>query len=175
MHKVVAGARDFRPHSIFSEMIKEIESLGFYFISSIYYLDNFLVVKGINNAIVINKALEEEINYAVGLARNIVNLDIGQTVIFKDKAVVAVEALEGTDNTIKRAWRICGKNSLIIKLAKKNQDLRFDVPVVGLKTIKLLAKIKAKALVLETKKAVFLDKEKMFKLSVKFGIPIIGV
>ena len=117
---------DFRPHSVFTEIIKEIEKHGLSFINSITYLEDYTARGGLNNSVEINMPLENEIVYAVDLARKIVDLDIGQTVVFKDKAVVAVEALEGTDSTIKRAYRICGAGFIVIKLARRNQDLRFD-------------------------------------------------
>ena len=175
IHKVVESSPDFRPHYIFTEIIKEIEKHNLKFISSITYLSDYLALDGINNNVQVGKHLEEEINYGVSLARRIVDLDIGQTVVFKDKAVVAVEALEGTDNTIRRAYRICGSSFLVIKLARKNQDLRFDVPVVGLSTIKLLKKCKAKALILQKGKTIILDKGAVIYLADKILLPIVGV
>ncbi len=175
MRKVSASAPDFRPHSIFTEIIKEIEKHGINFVNSITYLEEFTVSSGVNNGITLSASLEKEINHALSFARKISDLDIGQTAVFKNKSVVAVEALEGTDNTIKRAYKICGSDFIAVKLAKENQDLRFDVPVVGLKTIKLLGKYKAKALVLEKGRALILDKPKFLFLADKFKIPVIGV
>lgn len=174
MREVSRRTPDFRPHSIFSEIIKEIERKGIRFISSLTYLEDQVALGGVNNQTEAPEPLLEEIDLAVSLVRKIVDLDIGQTVVCKDKAIVAVEALEGTDNTLKRAYKICGKGFLAVKLAKKGQDLRFDVPVVGLKTIRLLKGFKAKALVLEKEKTLILDKEKVFSLADKAGIPIIG-
>lgn len=175
MRHIIGVISDFRPHSIFTEIIREVEKHNLRFISSITYLEEYLAKEGLNNDIVINDFLRREIKYSVELARKIVDLDIGQTIIFKDKAIVAVEALEGTDNTIKRAHRICGDNFIAVKLAKKNQDLRFDVPVIGLNTIKLLVKLKAKALILEKAKTLILDKQKVINLSDRAQIPIVGV
>lgn len=175
MHQVVNRTPDFRPHSIFTEIITELGKHGLNFLSSITYLEDYLAKQGLNNKVIVTEALKKNIDYALGLTRKIVDLDIGQTVVFKDKAIVAVEALEGTDNTIKRARRICGNQFMVIKLARRNQDLRFDVPVVGLGTIKILAKCKACALVLEKDKTLILDKEKVIALSNKENIPIVGV
>ena len=175
MCRICERTPDFRPHSIFTEIIKEIEQHGLTFISSLTYLEDYLALKGVNNSVKVSEALFREVDFASGLARKIVDLDIGQTVVCKDKAVVAVEALEGTDNVLKRAHRICGRKFIAIKLAKKNQDLRFDVPVVGLNTIRLLIRFNAKALVLERDKTLILDKEKVFILADRAGIPIIGV
>ena len=175
MQEVSRRTPDFRPHSIFTEIIKEIEGKGVRFISSLTYLEDQLALAGVNNAAEAPQALLQEVETAVSLVRKIVDLDIGQTVVCKDKAVVAVEALEGTDNTLRRAYRICGPGFIAVKLAKKGQDLRFDLPVVGLKTIQLLKRFKAKALVLEKEKTLILDREKVFSLADKANIPIIGV
>jgi len=175
MLKVSANTPDFRPHSIFTEIIKEIEKCGINFVNSTTYLEEFIVSSGVNNSITLSDSLEKEIEHALSFARRIADLDIGQVSVFKNKSVVAVEALEGTDNTIKRAYKICGSDFIVVKLAKENQDLRFDVPVVGLKTIKLLGKYKAKALVLEKGKSLLLDKPEVLSLADKFKISIIGV
>ena len=175
MQKVFKSTPDFRPHSIFTEIIREIESQGFSFISSLTYLEDYLAKDGLNNKADVSESLEKEIEHALSLARKTADLDIGQTVVIKDKAVVAVEALEGTDKTIHRAFGICGQGFIVLKLAKKNQDLRFDVPVIGLNTIKQLVRFKAKALVLEKNKTLILDKPEVISLADKAGLPIVGV
>lgn len=175
MLKVSANTSDFRPHSIFTEIIKEIEKHGINFINSTTYLEEFTATEGVNNSIALSDSLKKEVKHALSFARKVSDLDIGQVSVFKNKSVVAVEALEGTDNTIKRAHKICGSGFIVVKLAKDNQDLRFDVPVVGLKTIRLLGKYKAKALALEKGKALILDKPEVLSLADKFKIPVIGV
>jgi len=92
----------------------------------------------------------------------------------KSKAVVALESLEGTDRTIKRAFRLAGRGSVILKFSKANQDLRFDVPVVGISTLKLLKRIKAVALVLEEAKVIILEKQEFLFLAKKWNIPVVG-
>lgn len=174
MLKVVEEIRDFRPHTVFGEIIKTYEKYGLGFISSVTYMEDYLAKEGINNGVVLNDDLKQEIDYAISIAKPIVEMDVGQTIVFKDKAVVAVEALEGTDCCIKRAAKLCGKGILVVKRAKADQDMRFDVPVIGTKTINLLKKYKAKALVVNTEKTLILDKEKVFSIADKAGIPIIG-
>lgn len=166
---------DFRPHSIFTEIITEIEKYNLKFMSSVSYMEDYLAKPGLNNNAEVVEGTKEQIAHSTEIARRIVNLDIGQTTVFKDKAVVAVEALEGTDNTIKRAYKIGGPGLIVVKLARENQDLRFDVPIVGLSTIKLLAKIGVKALVLEQGRTLILDKPEVLSFADKSGIPIVGV
>ena len=109
------------------------------------------------------------------MAKGIAYLDIGQTVAIKDKAIVAVEALEGTDNLIKRAGRITRSGAIIIKVSKPEQDMRFDVPVVGLNTIKNLIRARASGLAIEAQKTLFLDREQSVKLADKHKVFIVAV
>jgi len=102
-------------------------------------------------------------------------LDIGQTVAVKEKAVVAVEALEGTDNLIRRAGRMVRPGIVVVKVSKPKQDIRFDIPVVGLGTVKNLIRAKASCLAIEAKKTLFIDKEAAVKLADKYGICIVAM
>lgn len=174
MREVLGRISDFRPHYVFPEIIKELEKNGLEFLSSLLYIEELLAKEGLNNNIKLECFREEEIDYYTDIARKIVDLDIGQTVIFKDKAIVAVEALEGTDATLRRGYRVCGRGFIVIKLCRKDQDLRFDVPVVGLKTINLLGRFKARALILQAGKTVILDRDKFLNYADRYGISVIG-
>jgi len=175
LKKVIAGIRDFRPHSIFKAIIDEMAVEGIEFISSIFYLQKHLVKEGLNNnSFLYDENVKKDIELGLSIARDLVDLDVGQTIVVKDKAVVAVEALEGTDRTIKRGFSLCGRGFTVVKFAKKEQDLRFDVPVVGLKTMAILGKYGAKALVLETGKVLILDKVKFLALADKLKVSVLG-
>ena len=102
-------------------------------------------------------------------------MDIGQTVAVKDLAVVAVEALEGTDNLIRRSGKIAREGIIIVKVSKPKQDMRFDIPVVGLTTLKNLAKISARCLAIEAGKTLFIDKDASIKLADKKCISIVAI
>jgi DUF1009 family protein len=105
----------------------------------------------------------EQHDIALGLkvAKATSALEIGQTVVVKGGAVLAVEALEGTDEAIERAGRIGGAGAVIVKVAKCGHDMRFDIPVIGTKTIKNIAKIKAAVLVVEAGKTIILERPKV--------------
>jgi len=169
----IAESTDWRPHSIFYAIINFLEREGFYFLDSTIFIKNYLAEEGLMNNVDVDKNLKEDIRFGVKIASRFTELDIGQTIVVKNKAVVAVEAIEGTDNTIKRAYKIAGKDLVVIKFAKKEQDLRFDVPVVGVLTLKVLER-KAKALVLEKDKVIILEKERFLKEAEKYNIAIIG-
>lgn len=102
-------------------------------------------------------------------------LDIGQTVVVKERAVLSVEAIEGTDAAIRRAGELGRGGIVVIKVAKPKQDMRFDAPVIGLNTIRTLKEAKAAALCVEAGKTILLEKEDMIKLADKENICIIGM
>ncbi|MFA5270725.1 MAG: UDP-2,3-diacylglucosamine diphosphatase LpxI [Candidatus Omnitrophota bacterium] len=172
---LVARTKDMRPHSIFSAIIAYLESFGLHFLDSTFYLKESLSCTGVMNGLSLSEIVEEDVEFGTKMASRFVDLDIGQTILVKNKSVVALEALEGTDNTIKRGYGLAGKGCVVLKFSKLNQDLRFDVPVVGISTLKLLRKIRACALVLETGKTLILEKEEFLKMANRYSILVIGV
>jgi DUF1009 family protein len=115
----------------------------------------------------------EDIAYGIGVARQIAAMDIGQTVVIADRACVAVEAMEGTDETIARAARIAsGKPLVVVKVSKPGQDMRFDVPVVGLPTIQQMKTAGATALAVDAGRTLLFDREKLIELADVSGIAI---
>ncbi|MCD6134042.1 MAG: UDP-2,3-diacylglucosamine diphosphatase LpxI [Candidatus Omnitrophica bacterium] len=175
MFEVYKEVDDFRSHSIFSRVIKEIEREGIKFISSASYLEDYLAEEGIGGREIISDKVKKDIEIGFNLGRQIVDFDVGQTLIVKNRAVVAVEALEGTDNAIKRAARICGEGFSMVKLSRHGHDVRFDLPVIGIDTIKLLARKKAAAVVLEAGKVIIIDKPKVLSLARRWGITVVGL
>jgi len=171
---LIDEAEDFRPHNIFDKIISYFEKVGVKFIDSTLYLKDDLALTGVMNNLPLTKAVTGDIDFGLDAISKFVELDVGQTVAVKSKAVVALESLEGTDRTIKRAFRLAGRGSVILKFSKANQDLRFDVPVVGISTLKLLKRIKAVALVLEEAKVIILEKQEFLFLAKKWNIPVVG-
>ena len=113
-----------------------------------------------------------DMEYGLQMAREIGRLDIGQTAVVKNRAVMALEAIAGTDACIRRGGALAGGGAVVAKAAKPQQDSRFDVPTVGLDTIKSLVVAKASALVLEADKTLFIDKERAVALAEANGITI---
>src|SRR6201988_1924359 len=107
-----------------------------------------------------------DIAYGLGVARQISALDIGQTVVISDRACVAVEAMEGTDETIARASRIAhGRPLVVVKVSKPGQDMRFDVPVIGLPTIEHMKSAQATALAVDPGRTLLFDRAKLMELA----------
>jgi DUF1009 family protein len=120
-----------------------------------------------------NEREAADIAYGLGVARQISAMDIGQTVVISDRACVAVEAMEGTDETIARAARIAGGRPLVVvKVSKPGQDMRFDVPVVGLPTIEQMKSARATALALDAGRTLLFDREKLMTQADAAGIAI---
>ena len=116
----------------------------------------------------------DDIAFGYRMADAVAALDIGQTIVVKDKAVVAVEAMEGTDVVIRRAGEIAGPGSRIVKVAKPNQDMRFDVPVVGVATIEAMKAAGATAISIDAGKTLVMDGDTFFEAADAAGIAVIG-
>ncbi|MGL4653116.1 MAG: LpxI family protein, partial [Cetobacterium sp.] len=126
----------------------------------------------------VNKpSIEDEKTIKIGIeaAKALSEVDAGQTVVCKDSAVVALEGIEGTDKTIDRAGEYAGAGCIIIKMSRPQQDMRVDIPAVGIETIKRALKIGAKGIVAEANKMLFLDMKECIELANKNNIFIIGV
>lgn len=115
-----------------------------------------------------------DIEFGYRMADAIAGLDIGQTIAVKQKAVVAVEAMEGTDEVIRRAGALAGRGFSVVKVAKPNQDMRFDVPVVGLATIEAMQAAGGTALSLDAGKALMFDREAFLAAANGAGIAVVG-
>ncbi len=121
-----------------------------------------------------SKEEREDIEYGWNMAKEIGKLDIGQCIVVRKRAVVAVEAMEGTDETILRGGRLAKEKAVVVKIAKPNQDERFDLPAVGIRTIENMIKVKASVLVIEARRTLMFQKDKMIKLANKNKISILA-
>ncbi len=173
LESLIGRSGDFRSHEIFKKIVDNLEAVGIHFLDSTTYLGEDLAKEGLMNSG--NFSIPaEDIDFGLKVISRFVEMDVGQTVVVKNGAVVGLESLEGTDRTIKRAYRLAGKGCLVLKFCKSSQDLRFDVPVVGISTLKLLKSIKAKGLVLEKDKVIIVDKQLFLSLANEWQIPVIG-
>ena len=110
--------------------------------------------------------------FGMRMAREIGRLDVGQTVVVKQQAVMALEAIEGTDACIRRGGELARGGAVVAKTAKPNQDLRFDVPAVGLKTMEIMVEVGAKALVIEAGRTLLVEQDKVIALAEAHDIAI---
>ena len=171
--------------SLIGAVAKVLEDEGIHLISSTSYLEPLLAKPGVLTRRAPSEAEQKNIDYGRQVARHLAQYDIGQTVVIAESACVAVEAMEGTDATVLRAGEIMkstaqeGESVLsraltVVKVAKPNQDMRFDVPVIGLKTIETMQHADATCLAVDAGKCLFLDGEKIIIAADQAKITVIA-
>ena len=124
----------------------------------------------------LNSSEKSDVEYGRPIARQVASLDIGQTIVVRDQAVVAVEAMEGTDAVIHRAGELGNKKNLtVIKVSKPKQDMRFDIPVIGLSTLDTMIASGVTALVIDAQRTLIFDKEQVVATADRNGIAIVAM
>ena len=153
-----------------------LESEGIHLMDSTAFLRPLLPEPGVITGRKPSEDEQRDLDYGYKIARELGRLDIGQSVVVCDGACVALEAMEGTDAVMERAASLVnGRPIRIVKLAKPNQDLRFDVPVIGPATVRLMSRLKATALSVEARKTLMIDREDMIREANEAGIAIVAV
>jgi DUF1009 family protein len=153
----------------------ELETEGIELIDSTYFLRDNLPASGTLTRRAPDERERGDIEYGLEIAREIARLDLGQTIVIRDRACVAIEAMEGTDAVIHRAGGLVRGRLTIVKNAKPDQDMRFDVPVVGVPTIESMIESGATCLSLTAGKTLMFDREEMIKLANKHRIAVVAV
>ncbi len=161
--------------SILRAFADELEKEGIKVVESTLYLRHLLFPVGILTRKKPNEEQRQDIQFGFQMARAIGKLDIGQCVVVRDKTVVAVEAIEGTDAAIKRGGMLARENAVVVKVKKPEQDFRFDLPAIGPRTIESMQEVKACVLAVEAGQALLFDKDAVINLAEKAGISIIGI
>ncbi len=148
---------------------------GIELIDSTFFIKDRLAQEGILTKRKPDSTEKGNIEYGLRIANEIARLDLGQTIVVRAKACVAIEAMEGTDAVIKRAGELAKGKLTVVKVAKPNQDMRFDVPVVGVPTIETMIKSGATCLCLTPNKTLMFDKEEMLRLADSHKISVVAV
>lgn len=178
-------------HTLISAVADELASEGIELIDSTHFLRESLPTPGPLTKRQPDNREKQDIEYGLEIAKEIAGLDLGQTIVVRAKACVAIEAMEGTDETIKRAGELTQKHRsdripkklvnlsggrlTVVKLAKPNQDMRFDVPVVGLPTIESMIEAGATCLCISAGKTLMFDRAEVIELAERHRIAIIAV
>jgi DUF1009 family protein len=167
--------QDRKADTIFSAVAQRLSARGMELVDSVFLLREYLAPRGTltKKGPSLNELADIEFGKDIAMAMG--SMDVGQTVVVKDKAIVAIEAMEGTDRTILRGGRIARGGAVVIKMCKPNQDLRFDVPVIGPRTISMMARSKAGCLGIEAEKTLLIDRQACVRLANKAGICIVAV
>ncbi len=161
--------------SLLRAVADELESEGIVVRESTLYLDSIVAQRGVLTKRKPAKNERRDIEFGWQTAKEIGRLDIGQTVVLKDQVILAVEAIEGTDEAIRRGGKLCGKGAVVVKVCKPQQDLRFDLPAIGTQTIKSMEDVKATCLAVEAGKTIILERETVIHEADRAGITIIAV
>jgi DUF1009 family protein len=171
IRRVGAGKDD----QILRAVAAELETEGITIVPSTLFLEEILAPQG--NLSRRHPTAEEftDIDFGFEVAKEIGRLDLGQCVVVRRQVVVAVETIEGTDETIRRGGRLTGPGTVVVKVSKPNQDLRFDVPAVGRETILAMREVKAAVLAIEAGKTLVFDRAEMVKLADQARIAILGL
>lgn len=173
--RLLATLPNKKADSLLSAAVGELEREGFRILDSTMFLKSCMPEPGLLTPnCAATPAILADFDFAYPLAKELGRLDIGQTIAVKNQVVVAVEALEGTDGLIKRSYDLAGEGIVFVKVAKPRQDMRFDVPVVGLTTIRHLAEVKAAALCVTADQSLFFDRKEAIALAEKNSICIMA-
>ena len=172
---VASRLKQLKDDAILREVATELESEGIQIRESTFGLRGILVEEGSLTKRAPSKKEWEDIRYGWEVAQEIGRLDIGQCVVVKNRVVVAVEAVEGTDEAIRRGGALAREGAVVVKRSKPQQDLRFDLPAVGPTTVEAMSSVKASVLALEADRCVLLDREEMLRKAEQAGIAIVGL
>ncbi len=175
LKKLLAAVCDKRPETVFGAVGNSLAQHGIDLVDSTIFLEKFLPEKGTLTRTQPDERTWGDIRFGFEMAKKVATLDIGQTLIVKNKAIVAVEAIEGTDAAIRRGGQVANGDIVAVKVSKPNQDMRFDIPVVGPRTLKFLVRSKARCLAIEAHKTLMIDRELCVKMADRNHIAIVAL
>ena len=176
MIQLLASLATKNTDSLIGAVAKVLQDEGIHLLDSTSFLRPLLPEPGLLTSRALTDEEQRDLDYGYKLARELGRLDLGQTVVVSDAACVALEAMEGTDAVIERAASlVSGRPLRVVKLAKPRQDLRFDVPVIGLPTVRLMSRLNATALAIEARKTLMIDRDDLVRQANAAGIAIVAV
>ena len=167
--------KDKRDNAVLLAVADELRKDGIELVSSVKYCKDHLADEGVMTRVPVPRGVEEDVEFGWRIARASADLDIGQSIAVKERDIIAVEAMEGTDAMIRRAGRVCRVGGwTFVKVARPKQDMRFDVPTVGPSTIRNLKDAKCVCLVVEAGKTLIADKPATLALADRLKIAVVG-
>ena len=173
--KLLFSIKDKSDDAILNAITKELAGEGIKIIDTTKFSPHLLTPVGCLTRKKPDEEQWKDIEFGWKIAREIGKLDIGQTVVIKGKAVMAIEAIEGTDEAILRGGKWAGDGAVVVKVSKPQQDMRMDVPAVGPDTLKSMEKVNAKVLALEAHRSMIVDRETVIRVAESAGIVIVGI
>jgi UDP-2,3-diacylglucosamine hydrolase len=171
---LLAKMRQRNAESIFRAIAGELYKIGVALLPATTFLEDFLAGKGLIAGPKLSRREKSDIDLGWDIAQKIAALDVGQTVIVKNGTVLAIEGFDGTNETIRRGGALGRGGSVMIKVAKPDQDMRFDVPVIGPETILVAVEAKIRVIALEAGRTLLLEKEDVIRAAQTAGISVVG-
>jgi len=171
---LLAKLKQRNAEAIFTAIGDELAKIDVDLLPATTFLEDSLAPAGLIAGPKLSRREEEDVDLGWKIAKEIAELDIGQTVIVKNGTIVAVEALEGTNDAIKRGGALARKGAVMIKVAKPKQDMRFDVPVIGVETIRIAAEAKLRVIAIEAGKTLLLECDAIVDFAGRSGISIVA-
>jgi len=160
--------------SIFAAIADELAKIDVDLLPATTFLEDCLASAGLIAGAKLSRREEEDADLGWKIAKELARLDIGQTIIVKNGTVVAVEALEGTNDAIRRGGELARSGAVMVKVAKPSQDMRFDVPVIGIETIRVAAEVKLRVIAVEAELTLLLEKDAIVDLANRSNISIVA-
>lgn len=173
--ELVKKATKLNDDAVMLALIEELDKINVTALDQTIFIKNLMIPAGVLGKHKPTTAQMDDVNYGFMLAKEMGKLDIGQSVVVKDKMIMAVEAIEGTDKCIIRGAKLAKKDACVIKVSKPSQDKRFDIPAVGLRTLQVMKKNNAKLLAVEANETIIVDQDKVIKYADKHGIVVMAV
>ena len=171
---VLAKLKQRNAESIFAVIADELAKVGVDLLSAASFLEDSRASVGLIAGPKLSRREEEDVALGWNIAKEIARLNIGQTIIVKNGTILAVEAFEGTNDAIKRGGALAHKGAVMIKVAKPNQDMRFDLPVIGVETIRVAAEVKLRVIAVEAGRTLFLERDAIIDLANRANISIVA-
>lgn len=175
MFDLLARLKERNAETIFGAVGEELKSVGIELLQASRFMESTMPEPGPIGHIPPTPQQWDDIRLGLRVAKATSGLDIGQTVVIKEGTVLAVEAFEGTDATILRAGELGGPGSVVVKVAKRGHDMRFDIPVIGERTFDSMKKSGAAVLAVEARRSILLDREALVKLADRRGVAFLAV
>ena len=171
---LLARLKQRNAESIFTAIADELTKVDVDLLPATSFLEGCLAPQGLIAGPKLSHREKEDVDFGWKIATEIAQFDIGQTVIVKNGTVLAVEAFEGTNEAIKRGGALARKNAVMIKVPKPNQDMRFDVPVIGSETIRVAAEVKLRVIAVEAGRTLLLERDAVIDLANRANISIVA-
>lgn len=172
---LLKNAKRLNDDQVMLMIVEELEKIGITALDQTIFIKNLMIPAGVLGKVKPTERQMEDVNYGFSLAKEMGKLDVGQSVIIKDKMIMSVEAIEGTDRCIIRGAKLSKGGASVIKVAKPSQDKRFDIPAVGLRTLQTMKRYNATLLAVEANETIIVDQEKVVKYADKNGIVIMAI